>query len=265
MSVFFSGTDNEEINENSANHNYYLSLIINNKGEMCAKVAFRGQTVETIQKVITFKGTKGEVKTAVINREETKEIVYIYDCEIVKEEILEVSDSFKDRLEVILEKDKRTVKKYDRNDSYPAYNNYGRNVNLFDPTPSVNPAQNWDNVGKVPSDMAIDVFLKKVIAINPLKVVSVPESLTALKKKFGNDRNKCDEQEVLRYFQTMMDNVEILYTREFGNKEGLEETVDIMASKLAPWQASNWIADELVHHFDMLSQDIFVAKYNNYE
>lgn len=50
MGVFFSGTDNEEINENSEFHNYYLSLIVNNKEEMCAKIAFRTKVKENTKK-----------------------------------------------------------------------------------------------------------------------------------------------------------------------------------------------------------------------
>lgn len=38
MGVWFSGTDMMELEENSSKHNYYLSLIVNNKSEMVAKI-----------------------------------------------------------------------------------------------------------------------------------------------------------------------------------------------------------------------------------
>jgi hypothetical protein len=41
MAVFFSGTDMSELDDNSASHNFYLSLIVNNFMDFTAKVAFR--------------------------------------------------------------------------------------------------------------------------------------------------------------------------------------------------------------------------------
>src|SRR5690606_25480839 len=40
MAVFFSGTDTQELLDNAGAHNFYLSLIVNNRKEMTAKVAF---------------------------------------------------------------------------------------------------------------------------------------------------------------------------------------------------------------------------------
>ena len=40
MGSFFSGTDDDELRTNSMNYNYYVSLIVNNKLDFCAKVAF---------------------------------------------------------------------------------------------------------------------------------------------------------------------------------------------------------------------------------
>jgi len=42
MRAYFSGTDLSELSDNTEFHNYYLSLVINNNGDMVAKVAFRG-------------------------------------------------------------------------------------------------------------------------------------------------------------------------------------------------------------------------------
>lgn len=40
MGVFFSGTDMSELEDNAPNHNFYLSLIVNNALDYCAKVCF---------------------------------------------------------------------------------------------------------------------------------------------------------------------------------------------------------------------------------
>lgn len=82
MPVFFSGTDTAEIHDNSEFHNYYLSLIVNNKNEMTAKIAFRGtRKVESISH-ISFRGDNGEVKTGIHNSSQEQEVVYVYNCEI---------------------------------------------------------------------------------------------------------------------------------------------------------------------------------------
>lgn len=41
MGVFFSGTDTEELMDNVNHHNFYLSLIVNNFGEMIAKLVYK--------------------------------------------------------------------------------------------------------------------------------------------------------------------------------------------------------------------------------
>ena len=79
MNVFFSGTDNEELTDNAPNYNYYLSLIVNNKNEYCAKIAFVG---EIEGRTIRFKNKKGEQQEIV---SPTKQCTFNYDMEIVTE------------------------------------------------------------------------------------------------------------------------------------------------------------------------------------
>jgi len=82
MSVFFSGEDKSELQDNAPKHALYLSLIVNNRSEMCAKVA-------QYQKV-TYSGIKSKRR----NFDGTEEVVdmlpmeddyiYCYDCIITK-------------------------------------------------------------------------------------------------------------------------------------------------------------------------------------
>lgn len=82
MNVFFSGTDLDELYSNAEFHNYYLSVIVNNKHEICAKIAQKGTTVDTIDRLISFNTLMG---TKVKNIKETKErdVIFVYPCEIV--------------------------------------------------------------------------------------------------------------------------------------------------------------------------------------
>lgn len=106
MPVFFSGTDMDEIIENSASHNFYLSLITNNALDFMAKVAFRakGKSVGTTDYYALNKdGEEYLVQTETDS--EVKEKVLIYDCEIIYDEIvLEKEDFFMSSLHKIMHK-----------------------------------------------------------------------------------------------------------------------------------------------------------------
>lgn len=80
MAVFFSGTDNEELAENAPNYEYYLSLIVNNKGDMMAKVAFMGEQ-EINTPSFTFKGLKGK-KHIIKGEKKVEPSVFTIDMDI---------------------------------------------------------------------------------------------------------------------------------------------------------------------------------------
>lgn len=79
MSVFFSGTDQGEIHDNSEFHNYYLSLIVNNANDMVAKICFRG-TQKSVK--IQFKNEKGE--KAVVTTDIDEDAIFEWECDITK-------------------------------------------------------------------------------------------------------------------------------------------------------------------------------------
>lgn len=82
MGSFFSGTDDDELIENSEFHNYYFSLIVNNENEMVAKVAFRAEVESETVANIKFKGTDGQIKERHTTNKTQTTHVYAYGCEI---------------------------------------------------------------------------------------------------------------------------------------------------------------------------------------
>lgn len=50
MDAYFSGVDMDELNENSENHNWYLSIVVNNAGKIVARIGYRAET-EIIKKI----------------------------------------------------------------------------------------------------------------------------------------------------------------------------------------------------------------------
>jgi proteasome lid subunit RPN8/RPN11 len=113
MPVFFSGTDMDELNDNSESHNIYLSLIVNNFMDFSAKVAFRGRA-ESITEKIPYhakdeEGNEYIIDTANFNIK--KEKMFVYDCDIVsKAEHISVGTDFSNQVKEIM-KPKKVVKK----------------------------------------------------------------------------------------------------------------------------------------------------------
>lgn len=106
MSVFFSGTDMAELNDNAPAHNFYLSLIVNNYMDFIAKVAFIGEARKDIKQVpYTAKNADGH--DYIIEKQDfevntTK--LFIYNCEIITPSTeLFVSNEFVNQVNKIME------------------------------------------------------------------------------------------------------------------------------------------------------------------
>lgn len=136
MGVFFSGTDMEELEDNSEAHNIYLSLIVNNYMDFTAKVAFRGKVESQVTKIpymaLNELGQEYIIETATFDI--SKEKMYVYDCTVnSKKESVIVPDEFVNRVKHIL---KPKVPDYTKK-GLPQYGagfqsnnkNYGKNGN----------------------------------------------------------------------------------------------------------------------------------------
>ena len=84
MSVFFSGTDTQEIIDNSEFHNYYLSLIVNNRNQMLAQVAYRVTTETETKKSTWFKDLLGSIISKKDVMAEKQTTVCVYETRISK-------------------------------------------------------------------------------------------------------------------------------------------------------------------------------------
>lgn len=94
MRVFFSGTDMQELHDNVEFYNYYVSLIVNNKMEMTAKICFVAKSKGA---TLTMLGDKGEEAAMEI---EGGEYLVTADCDIS----IQIADKlFYDRTNKIIE------------------------------------------------------------------------------------------------------------------------------------------------------------------
>lgn len=105
MDVFFSGTDISELNDNCRSFNFYLSVIVNNFGEILGKIAFAGK-----QKTeFTCKDEEGnDFNLKVEFAKEELPSMLIYNCKFDESIInLNVPNDFKERMKLIDEKSKQ--------------------------------------------------------------------------------------------------------------------------------------------------------------
>lgn len=109
MKVFFSGTDWSELEDNSPNHNFYTSLIVNNKMEFCAKVSFiiKPQSSDTVQ--YTAQDEEGE-PYSFINGSSPEEKLAVYDCAISSPVDINVETEFATKVKGIISKAEKEAK-----------------------------------------------------------------------------------------------------------------------------------------------------------
>lgn len=105
MSVFFSPTDVSELKDNCVNHNYYLSLIVNNFMDFQAKIAFTGELTKVV-KDVPYQSLDENGDSYILSKTDlnyTKTKMFTYDCDIyAPEERLAVSDDFMTRVKEIM-------------------------------------------------------------------------------------------------------------------------------------------------------------------
>jgi hypothetical protein len=95
MGVFFSGTDESELYGNCPNHNIYLSLIVNNKNDMIARIAF---VAEQKSLTLKMKSPKGEEINRVIEHPKAEPFIFEYECDIILPEGVNY-ETFQERVE----------------------------------------------------------------------------------------------------------------------------------------------------------------------
>lgn len=135
MNCYFSPTDMSELHDNSPNHNYYLSLIVNYKNytEWCAKVAYCHKQVVSgvLKRQINYFGQSSlENNEEDVEINDIKEIMNVIDINIEKD--INVEEDFLDRIESLVEKKKVRVlnQAAATSTTTSTYKGNGNNVNL---------------------------------------------------------------------------------------------------------------------------------------
>lgn len=104
MGTFFSGTDVDELKANCQNHDMYFSIIVNNRLDICAKIAIEATSVSSTSSKIKFKSTNDDEYE--INDSEDKEektmLQIEFDIERPPSRSITVDDLVENKIESLL-------------------------------------------------------------------------------------------------------------------------------------------------------------------
>ncbi len=270
MGVFFSGTDVQELVDGTEGKNYYLSLIVNNAGDMCARVAYRGMLKSEghITETVTFKDAFAKLITRKekIDLTEEKEVLFFIECDIISE--FDVDDTFCKRVDYIMEENKKKTKAFqDKWKTYQPKQVYDGNSSKFGQFESnranalVKQLQMFPGTPIMTSDANVtdrDIknFIAKVISLDVDCTFGIEALLTDLQLQINQKQIDMDE-----YADKLEQQILITYSHCFGDLgEGYELLSDICS------RASDIIDTyEIQFPFvDIISHEFFTASTTEY-
>lgn len=122
MAVFHSGTDNQDLWDNSETHNYYLSFIVNNRGDVQVKIAWRAK-----RETITYYDLKDNQGKG-FRRKETNNgdeiVLVVADGDITISD--GVDDWFKERWTTVHQEKKSSTPFYNKESKGVISGDYGK-------------------------------------------------------------------------------------------------------------------------------------------
>jgi proteasome lid subunit RPN8/RPN11 len=229
MKVFHSGTDLEDLYEYSEGEMYYLSLIVNNKGEFDCKIAWWGKRKVENKGHYTYISDNGDVKQITIdNIQEDETCIFTANCNVIPE----IPSEFKERTASVI-KDSE-IKKV-KNNTYSSLSSFVTNTDYKTKQTKLK----FTDYG---SDFDFDKIENSYNAFtNPNSVVNINKKLVDFIKTwiYGSDQNLEPSLQ------------ECLSTLEVTLKELNSEQVDE-------------VYDMLIGEFELVADDVFGAKFDNY-
>lgn len=217
MNSFFSSTDNDELKDNAKNYNYYLSLIVNNKMDMVAKLAMAGKSTQ----ILTLKDNNGLLFN--LNTKE-KSIIGTINVNVFPfdENLTEIEKRVKELKDKEKEKEEERRKSFDYTrstvigtDVYNRYDSIGYNYNTRNNPYNYqqNLFDNTNNQAKIVSTndtvFPYNLDLIKCKNVNELKKKVPSESIELLIKKMINsliETDKIKEDLNLKDFMSIAEN-----------------------------------------------------------
>lgn len=257
MNSFFSSTDNDELKDNAKNYNYYLSLIVNNKMDMVAKLAMAGKSTQ----ILTLKDNNGLLFN--LNTKEKSIIgtinvnVFPFDENLteIEKRVKELKDKEKEK-----EEERRKSFDYSRNTSiYNRYDSIGYNYNTKNNPYNYqqNLFDNTNNQARIVSTndtvFPYNLDLIKCKNINELRKKVPSESIELLIKKMINsliETDKIREDLNLNDFLSMAENN--MYLIKNIEQDVFDDSLDL----------DDFYMDKLLTNVDDIFIELYGYKYS---
>ncbi len=238
MNVYFSGTDWSELEDNAPNHNFYVSLIVNNFMDFCAKTCF---IAETEKSNFTARDENGHKYTYAEKEPVKEENLIVYDCEIESPvNKIEVTEEFDKKVEGIIKAaEKKTFTTYPH--TRTLHTGYGRSQ-IYPVNPNSRVEKRKSPNSDAWGDFAFNSRMSDIEdAEEELKQDAI-EEFTLLLLNTGNDTSEYTSIEsLLEMYRTfgvtgkmlakgVLDNYTVIYDNFFDkntNKDDPEMFVEI--------------------------------------
>lgn len=230
MKVFHSTTDLEDLYEYSEGEMYYLSLIVNNKGEFDCKIAWWGSRKIEHRGYFTYVDDSGQIKQVNVNStpEAEEQCIFVASCNVIPE----IPNEFKERTDFIIkESGLKEIKKKEllnNTNKYDSLSDFLKNTKANDRQTSLK-FNNFDD------EFGYNAYT------NPNSIVNINKKLVDFIKTwiYGSDQNL---EPSLKECLTTLE----LTTKDF-NDEQLEE-----------------IYDTLLSEFELVADEVFGPKFESY-
>jgi hypothetical protein len=204
IGAFFSGTDFDEIKQNSKLYNYYISLVVDFRETYKAKIA-----IPTKTEVVTkswFKNMLGAIVN--IDRKKEEEILLIGELDVIIDNVVETPSWITDRVKALKEKKaKVNTIVFDRNSDFD-YTDYFKKYNGNKHSQYVKPVTTT-KVEIQPID-----FLRALVNLSTEATFSVSRAIDEL--------SKLKEDEVSEFEAALEGNIEIIHDKLYGSDTGFK-------------------------------------------
>ena len=246
MGVFFSGVDIKELEDNAKSHNFYLSLVVNNKMETVAKVVSYAEAKHIFEGSFKAKDENGddyEIEKGTFNFHKT--LIKTFDCQIIKDEqVIRVDARFQCYVdEIIKEADSRpTYRGYYQGNSIGLQGgSYGYNDRDYRGYPSYQ-QQPFARQQSVHKDI-IPIVPKTENNFN--KLSGVDKGTSPEETKFHNKSNKAIEEIDFKGINAGISVIDrflvyLLNNGEFEEGVTVEEFLDLIEDDVIK---GDWILD----------------------
>ena len=245
MQAYHSGTDMSELEDNSKNHNYYLSIVINNKFDIVGKIGFEGK-LEASKLKYMIRNDSGKPSSLVLNQQEEK-VLFYRECEFEFEGF--DKEEYSKKVDTIINKSIQTSLYGDRNgivstvwkdDNIPAMrNNHKEKTDI---------QKHIDSIG----DMFFIYFLSQG---HTTDVKEVDDYLNAYEiedrdRYYTKDTQVSISEEILSKFKVLYRQFCKRYNvnKEFTEKEAIDYIID----SLEVYEVDYYIVDELINGLEEL-------------